>query len=109
MAVAFAALLVACSPENRCKSGDGQACEAWCDRGSAEVCEEIALMPYETAAPKEQFLQKACDKGKASACYLLAMRLGDGALRDPARATSLYARACAGGVAAACGKGDPGK
>jgi len=48
--------------------------------------------------------ERACARGNASSCALLALAYERGAVggRDPQRAATLYERACTGGVTAAC-------
>lgn len=81
--------------------------------GENEGCAWLGVLYAEgkgglTASPKlaSSFFEKGCKEGSARACDGLGdlLKAGKGVTKDAARAKELHAKACAGGVAAACKK-----
>jgi hypothetical protein len=64
-------------------------------RGATQDLQEAATL-----------LEGACEKDEPTFCAMLAglLELGHGVARDPARASSLYRRACDRGYTPACTK-----
>ncbi len=81
--------------------------------GEYEGCAWLGVLYAEgkgglSVSPKlaSSFFEKGCKEGSARACDGLGdlVKAGKGTAKDPARAKELYAKACSGGLAAACKK-----
>jgi TPR repeat protein len=82
-----------------------------CDKGSSWGCGELAGLLVARGASQDlqeaaKLLEVACEQDAPRFCAMLAglLELGHGVARDPARAATLYRRACDGGYEAACAK-----
>lgn len=85
-----------------------------CDAGRGDACNELAdflsdrLLGAYDGKRSNVARRSACDHGVAQACYVLAEKYEKGEFlvglkKDHAMANEFYARACAGGIARACG------
>ena len=99
--------------ERACAAGDPGGCTivAKVLEGAADIPEDVVRRVPRDLKRAASLYEKACDLGAMGECRRLA-EMYDGGLgvgKDSARAARLYARACKGGVAEACGRGRSGR
>ena len=98
--------------EMGCKNGSGQSCDALAKLyANGRVVRKSATQSakYRALAAKEmrrmiELYRKGCEEGVAFYCHDLALLYEEGRWlpRNRARASALFAKACAGGTKAAC-------